>query len=426
MRGWVDLVRYVKDPMGFLEIVGHDSRPLVPFKLGSLQCYMVKDVAYIKEALHSQAWPPITRGRMEHIKDWYEGGLAVYSGEKHNGHRDEMWLPVMKDPALLETAVAEAVKWTDGWKEGQPIEAYEEFRRMTYTICWRAITGEDLASRPGLYDTMAAGDHWLGALVGPLGPSRWRLPTPESAKGHRQRKLLDDTVNELVAKRRNGGATEDVLSKFVVSAARIGADDADLRGTIKAWFGAENLHTHTAWSCYLLAKYPEVQEKLHDELDRVLGDRPPTRADLPNLDYTRRITKESLRLYPPVPAFFRGIVGDFKLGDDVVPNGSLMGFSPWVLHRDTRYWEEPQRFDPDRWLPGARKAPPYAYLPFATGDFACPGTAKSVDEGPLVLAAIARSWRMTEPTGARAPIAAATWSLQAKGGIPLLVSRRSR
>jgi cytochrome P450 len=160
-------------------------------------------------------------------------------------------------------------------------------------------------------------------------------------------------------------------------------------------------------------------------LDRVLGDRAPTPADLPALDYTRRVTKESLRIYPSVPAFFRGIEEDFRLGDDVVPAGSLLGFSPWVLHRDPRYWVEPQRFDPDRWLPEAPAAPPYAYLPFAVGDYRCPGTDKSVDEGPLVLAAIARRWRMVEPRGARPPVAAATWSLQARGGIPLRLSRRA-
>ena len=424
MRGWIDLVRYVKDPMGFLERVGADSRPLVPFSLGSLQCYMAKDPAYIAEALHSQAWPPLTRGRMAHIKDWYEGGLAVETGERHACFRDEMWLPVMKDPWLLETAVAEAVRWTDGWKDGQPIEAYEEFRKMTYTICWKGITGEDLATRPGLYDTMAAGDHWLGALVGPLGPLRWRLPTPESAKGHRQRALMDSTVNELVAERKKV-KTQDLLSRFVESGERMGATGADYRGTIKAWFGAENLHTHTAWTCYLLGKNPDAQKLLHEELDRVLGDRDPTPDDLPALDYTRRVTKESLRLFPSVPAFFRGIEGDFKLGNDIVPSGSLLGFAPWVLHRDPRYWAEPQRFDPDRWLPDKPKPPAYTYIPFATGDYQCPGTAKSIKEGPLVLAAIARKWRMVQPKGARTPIAAATWSLQAKGGIPLQVSRRT-
>jgi cytochrome P450 len=258
-----------------------------------------------------------------------------------------------------------------------------------------------------------------------LGPLRWRLPTPESRRGHRQRALMDDTVNELVAERRRGGGSGDVLSRFVESGARIGADDADLRGTIKAWFGAENLHTHTAWTCYLLAQNPDAQARLHEELDRVLGDRPPTPADLSALDYTKRVTKESLRIYPSVPAFFRGVEGDFRLGDDVVPSGSLLGFSPWVLHRDARYWDEPRRFNPDRWLADAPKAPPYAYLPFATGDFRCPGTVKSVNEGPLVLAAIAQKWRMTEQRGARPPVAAATWSLQAKRGIPLVVSRRT-
>jgi cytochrome P450 len=422
---WVELGKYASDPMGYLTRMAERGGKVILFHLGSLPCYMVNDLDYIKTALHSHAWPPITRGRMDFIRDWYEGGLATYTGELHNKHRDQMWLPVMTDPWLLETAVSEADEWQKSWKEGGSIEAYEELRKMTYAICWRVLTGERLADRPGIYDTLAAGDMWLGILVGPFGRMRWRLPTPEGIKGRNDSRKLNEVVDSLVAQRKGKANGQDLLSRFVkVGDAELNANAADYRGTIKAYFGAENLHTHMAWTFYLLSQNPEQEAKLHEELDRVLGGRLPTVADFENLDYTRRVTKESLRLYPSVPAFFRGIEGDFKLGDDVIPAGSLMGFAPWVIHRDARFWKDPMKFDPDRWLPDAPKPPHYAYLPFAAGDYRCPGTAKSLKEGPLVLATLAQKWTMRQPANTPPPIAAATWSLQAKRGIPMITKRR--
>jgi cytochrome P450 len=101
-----------------------------------------------------------------------------------------------------------------------------------------------------------------------------------------------------------------------------------------------------------------------------------------------------------------------------------LGFAPWVLHRDARFWHEPLRFNPDRWLPDAPKAPPYAYIPFAGGDYRCPGADKSVKESPLVLATLAQRWRMRQPANAPTPVPAAAWGLLAKGGIPMIPTRR--
>ena len=133
----------------------------------------------------------------------------------------------------------------------------------------------------------------------------------------------------------------------------MGSTHADLRGSLKAFFGAENLHTHLAWTFYLLAQNPEVEAKLHEELDTVLNGRPPTPDDLEALEFTRHVVTESLRIYPSVPAFFRGIRGDgLQLGRHSVPSGSLLGFSPWTMQRDARWWPDPLRFDPDRWAAG--------------------------------------------------------------------------
>jgi cytochrome P450 len=424
---WAALVQFLVDPIPVLEKAGRSDEPIVRFKLGALPGYLVNTPEKVAAALQSPEWPPLDRGRMREVRHWYEGGLATQTGEIHHRNRDQMWIPNLDEPWILAIGVEEATRWAQGWQDGGEIEAYEDLRRLSYSIGWRVMTGESLLDdRPGVYDSLAAGDEWLGRLVHPLGPLRWRLPTPEGIRGRRLRARLDDAINSVLADRRSNGARNDLVSAWIEAGAELGATDADLRGSVKAFFGAENLHTHVAWTFHLLGENPEAEGRLHDELDQVLGGRPPTPDDFGRLPFTRAVTMESLRLYPSVPVFFRGIVErDFELLDETIPKGSLLAFSPWVMQRDPRFWSAPERFDPDRWAPDAPKPPRFAYFPFAGGAYRCPGTGKSVREGPLVLATLAQGWRMRRPAGAPPPKPTAKWALQPDGGMPMLTEKRA-
>jgi cytochrome P450 len=423
---WIQLGQFLRGSLPVMERVSRDERPLVPFKLGVLRGYLVNHPEIVREGLESEQWPPLARGRMDNIKHWYEGGLATKTGTLHHSLRDKMWIPNLADPVILTRGIEEATLWTDHWRDGGTIEAYQDLRRLAYGIGWRALTNESLhEKRPVVYEALVAGDAWLGRLVHPLGSLRWRVPTPEGRRGHRLRRQLDTAIDTLAAERRNGFEGNDLLRDWVRSSDELGATDADLRGSLKAFFGAENLHTHLAWTFYLLAQNPEVEAKLHEEIDRVLDGRPPTIDDLEALEYTRRVVTESLRIYPSVPAFFRGIrKPGLQLGKDLVPGGSLLAFAPWTIQRDARWWPDPLRFDPDRWGPDRPRAPHFAYFPFAAGPYRCPGTAKSVKEGPLVLATLAQRWRMRIPPNTPAPVPTATWALRPRDGMPLITERR--
>ena len=423
---WIQLGQFLRGSLPVMERVPRDERPLVPFKLGGLQGYLVNHPDIVKEGLESEQWPPLARGRMDNIKHWYEGGLATKTGALHHRLRDHMWIPNVAHPAILERGIEEATSWTQQWTDGGTIEAYEDLRRLAYGIGWRALTNESVhEKRPVVYEALATGDAWLGRLVHPLGTLRWRLPTPEGLRGRRLRRELDAAIDGLAAERRNGFQGHDLLRDWVRSSDEFGATPADLRGSLKAFFGAENLHTHLAWTFYLLAQNPDAEAKLHEELDRVLGGRPPTIEDLEALEYTRRVVTEALRIYPSVPAFFRGIrKPGIQLGETFVADGSLLAFAPWTIQRDARWWPEPLRFDPDRWGPDRPRAPHFAYFPFAAGPYRCPGTAKSVKEGPLVLATLAQRWRLRIPPNAPPPIPTATWALRPRDGMPMITERR--
>jgi len=179
------------------------------------------------------------------------------------------------------------------------------------------------------------------------------------------------------------------------------------------------------WSWYLLAQRPEVEAKLAAELQTVLDGRTPHAADFPKLRYTEMVIKETLRLYPPVwllgprLAFHAYDLGGYRL-----PAGSMLMISPWVTHRDPRYFEHPEVFDPDRWADGrARQMPKYAYFPFSGGQRHCVGHYYAMMEAVLVLATIAQSFRLQRTSGA--PITPQPLvTLQPREGMPMLLTRR--
>jgi cytochrome P450 len=189
--------------------------------------------------------------------------------------------------------------------------------------------------------------------------------------------------------------------------------------------GHETTALNLSWSWYLLAKHPEVEAKLHAELDAVLASRVPTAADLPKLQYTDRVIRETLRLYPPAWRIFRRTVEPLTLGDYTLPPGTNIVMSQWVTHRDPRWFPEPDRFRPDRWNEeSAAKLPRFAYFPFGGGPRVCIGAGFAMMEATLLLAAIAQKYRMhLAPNQRVEPLASIT--LRPKNGIRVELEDRA-
>jgi cytochrome P450 len=158
--------------------------------------------------------------------------------------------------------------------------------------------------------------------------------------------------------------------------------------------GHETTALALSWTWHLLSQNPEAERKLHQELDRVLDGRVPTFADLLALPCAERVIKESLRLYPPAWGLARTVIKEFELGGYRIPAGSNVVMSTWVVHRDPRYFPEPEKFDPDRWLPEkAQKLPKFAYFPFGGGPRQCIGASFAMMEATLLLATIAQQFQ---------------------------------
>ncbi len=211
----------------------------------------------------------------------------------------------------------------------------------------------------------------------------------------------NSVVYRIIAERQaSGRSANDLLSML------LDAEDAEtgermtpqqVRDEMMTIFlaGHETTATTLAWACYLLAQHPDVERKLRDELDAVLGGRIPTTQDLPRLTYTRMVIDEVLRLYPAAWMFGRRLLADDELCGYHIPAGTKITISPYITHRFPSLWEQPEVFDPQRFAPERPVARPrFAYYPFAGGPRVCIGNTFALMEGQLILAMIYQTFRL--------------------------------
>lgn len=423
---WLELARFLSDPLTYLpRIAAEHGGDLVPFQLGNLPCTLVTKPELIEKGLLNEDWPPISRGRLVNLKNWYLGGLFVNMGKEHHRQRDDIWKPALTDPVVPKITAEMAEEWIAGWQDGKTYDMFAELRALCFAIDWKALTGEDLRKDPELLDALVTGVNTLPWLILPLGLTRWGLPLPATMKAKRAQTLINDKVTALIAERRKNKSIQDLLARMVAGRDKPGSEttDAQLNSTMMMYFGADQLHALFAWTFMLLAENPGAETKFHAELDReVAGSKPIMPSELGKVKYLHNVAKESMRVMPPVWGFFRELTADYQLGDTVLPQGSLMGFSPWVTHRDARVWPDPLRFDPDRWLPDAKRPPSMSYFPMSAGPYRCHGTELAMIEAGIIMATIGRRWKLS--MASRAPRPMATWCTEPRGGMPMRVTRR--
>jgi cytochrome P450 len=206
-------------------------------------------------------------------------------------------------------------------------------------------------------------------------------------------------------------------------------DDKQLRDEVMALLlaGHETTSNALAWTFYLLSQHPEVRQKLAAELAEVLGGpgsagRVPTMADIPDLQYTTMVIEEAMRLYPPAYAMGRWGNEADEVGGYYVPPQSVITLSPYLTHRHPQFWDNPEHFDPERFTP-ERKAerPRYAYMPFGGGPRQCIGNNFAMSEAILILATIARQYRLDLVPGHPVAIEPLI-TLRPKYGLPMVLS----
>jgi cytochrome P450 len=217
---------------------------------------------------------------------------------------------------------------------------------------------------------------------------------PQNARFDQALSALDDIILRIIRQRRARGGGDDLLGMFLEARDEDGAglDDRELRDEVMTLFlaGHETTALALTYAFLLLSKHPDAEARLRAEI-AALGERPATAEDLARLPYAHAVVLEAMRIYPPVWALGREATEELTLAGHRIPRGGQVWLAQWVNHRDPRYFDDPERFRPERWLDGLeRRLPRFAYYPFGGGPRLCIGNAFATVEAVLLLVTLMR------------------------------------
>lgn len=339
----------------------------------------------------------------------------------------------IKGFADMMTALADEMldRWDGLADAGEPLDVQSEMSRVTMKIITRAMFSDRLAEAEArdVSEAIRVLNRQRLRLRDFVGIPEW-IPRLTAAETRAAIRTVDRTVNRIIAERRADERDRgDLLSMFMLAADEETGErmsDRQLRNEVVTMFiaGHETTATALLWTFYALDRNPEVETRLHAEVDAALGGRPPGLDDLPRLPYARMVIEETMRLYPTVGMISRQAAVDDEIAGVRVPRGTIVNLNIWRAHRDPEVWADPERFDPERFDPArSRGRPKHAYFPFGGGPRICIGNNFSLMEAQLILASVARRWCLRAPPGREVePVGNVV--LQPRGGLEMTLERR--
>ncbi len=330
-------------------------------------------------------------------------------------------------PAFHHKRVAEyarimerdAREFTDRLRPGEHLDAHAAMTELTLRIATETLFGSDESeSAHSVGDALRLMMAEFPYMLTPLSALRQRLPFPNTLRFGAARKMLDEIIYGLIARRRAGGVDRgDALSMLLASQdaeTEQQPHDEQIRDEIMTLFmaGHETTANALTWALYLLAQHPAVDE------------RTAVAARAGDAEYVGRVVKEVLRLYPPAWIIGREALRDVTLADgSVIPRGTTVFAAPLLLHRRPEYFADPERFDPDRWL-GPEPAP-FSYIPFGGGARRCIGEEFAAREAAIVLEQLMQRYHFALAPGARVGVAPLV-TLRPDGPVMMITSARTR
>jgi len=382
----------------------------------------------------------LVRNYQNFVKDHVVRKSRWFFGDGLLTNEGESWLRQrrLSQPAFHRDRIASyASIMTDytqqvfaDWGNGETRDLHQEMMQLTLRIVVRVLFGveaEEIGKISAAMNVLMRNSSGVRLLLPPV--ARY-LPTPAMIEFRRAVRQLDEIVYRIIARRRAGESDSgDLLSMLMQARDEDGSQmsDAQLRDEVMTFLlaGHETTALTLSWTWHLLSLNAEAEQKLHEELDRVLSGRTPEFSDLPKLPYTEFVIKESMRLYPPAWSVARTVVSEFELRGYRIPAGANVVMSQWIMHRDPRYFPDPEKFDPDRWLPEkSQKLPRFAYFPFGGGPRQCIGASFAMMEATLLLASISQRFRFNAVPG-HPGVPVPSFTLRPKHGIRMTLQSRS-
>lgn len=381
-----------------------------PAKIG-LDIYGLFHPEGVRQVLSAQA-PYSKEGRLNsELKAMIGDGLFTSEGEKWRSQRRTLQ-PLFTQKrtgsytqVIVDTAEAVIESWRLPSAAGGLVDLAPEMTRCALTVLCRTMFGEAVEEAVPILERFVplASARILQRGTAPVPLPAW-LPTPRGLATAKARAAAYRLVNDLVARGPSPDGGDTLLDRLHAardSETGAGLDAAEMADQVMVFVtaGHETSATALTFTLYLLARHREIQQRVRDEAEAVLGDDPATTVNaVDQLATTRMVVKEALRLYPPAYAMSRSAVSDNVIDGYQIPAGALMLISPWATHRHPDFWPDPERFDPDRFSHSAEAAQHrYAWFPFGAGPRACIGVHLSMLEIVIVTALIVRAYELTSP-----------------------------
>jgi cytochrome P450 len=439
------LREFYKDPLGLYERARQEHGDFVRLRLvPGIYAYLLSHPDAVEYVLQKNAGnyrkPDVFA---KQIRPLIGNGLFISEGDFWRRQR-RLMQPAFHRQQLLQLAplivsAAETfVRQHLAADPARPVDLVQEMTWLALRIVSTTLFGSDVLADDSSQPVHAIVTAYRTVFQHVTRPMRslllapaW-LPTPANRAFAQARKVLDRAVLKLIeARGQTAAPPADLLSLLLAAQSeegRGGLSDQQVKDEVLTMLtaGHETMASALSWAWYLLGRHPRTQEDLADEVRGQLrgDDASLTADDLPHLPLARAVFEETMRLYPPAWGATREAIGPDAVGSNTIPARSVVIVSQWVTHRHPDFWPEPEQFRPERFLSArGTKRHPYAYFPFGGGPRACIGNTFALMKGPLVLAAIARRFRV-ELLPKQAAVPDPTFTLRPRDGVKVLLRPR--
>ncbi len=387
----------ISDMLGLFTNTARQYGGIAQFKLLNKSYLLLTNPDYVKYVLQDNHRNYIRGRSVETGRVLLGNGLPLIDGDFWLRER-RMLQPAFHRERLgkLSDTITNIIQtfmqdWAEKANAGQTLDVDDEMMRLTLTVIIKSMFSTDIADKiqplSHAFNVASKFMLWRSQQMWQLPLS---VPLPRHVEYNRALETLNDTIYPLIADaRKNPG--DDLLGMMLEmrdADSGEGLSDQQARDEVVTIFfaGHETTAATLAWAFYLLSQHPEVEDRARAEVNRVLGGRPPTFADLPKLVYLQQVIQEVLRLYPAAYLFAREAVVDDILDGYRIPANTMIFISPFVGHRDPTYWPDPEDFDPDRFTPEQTAVRPrHVYYPFGEGPHVCIGNNFALMEMQLIL-----------------------------------------